>query len=106
MKDIDKIINKMLYWLEKNGIAGWDPYDIQGSAFYTKFISNRGLFTKVVNRLLLPLNFYFPLTLRRLLNVKKTDNAKAHALLMLSYCNLYQITNENKYKLKLKKGKK
>jgi hypothetical protein len=97
MKDIDKIINKMLYWLEINGTAGWDPYDIQGSAFYTKFISNKGIFTKIVNRLLLPLNFYLPLTLRRLLNVKKTDNAKAHALLMLSYCNLYQIANETKY---------
>lgn len=97
MDTIDKRISKMLGWLDMNGTSGWDPYDIQGTKIYTLLFADKGIYTKLANRVIGPISFHFPHISRRIFNAKKQENAKAHALLMLSFCNLYELTNDDRY---------
>lgn len=97
MNNIDVRISQMLVWLDINGTSGWDPYDIQGTKAYTSLFANKGIFTKLANRVIAPLSFHFPHISRHIFRAQKQENAKAHALLMLSFCNLYEVTQDEKY---------
>jgi len=73
-------------WVDKNGLAGYDPYDIK--ALYNKsWIQGNLLLRKSLNFL----SEFFPSTTRKILRVKPSVNAKGVGLLAHSYFNLYKI---------------
>ena len=49
LKNLQEYTNDLLNWIEKNGYAGWDPYDVQGSEFYTNYLQKgNSFFIKLV----------------------------------------------------------
>lgn len=87
-----KSLNKLNVWLEKNGWAGYDPYDIKGKKIFlylqrSKY-TNFG-FSFLLNR--------HPMFSRRFFRVKKQVNAKAMALFARAYLNLYRKTQDENF---------
>jgi len=97
LNNLNKNLEDLLSWIDKNGYEGWDPYDVQGSEFYTKYLMNKNIFAKITRRLFDKFSFYFPLMTRRVLNLKPRKNAKAMALLCLSFIKFYNMTGDEKY---------
>jgi hypothetical protein len=104
----DKIvhsIHKLDGWLEKNGWAGYDPYDIMGHPMWLKLSqlgSEAKFIQKVERRLFFSLASRFPITCRKLLGVKKQINAKAMGLFASAYVNLYNAERQACYLEKAK----
>jgi len=98
-------IRKLDDWLEKNGWAGYDPYDVKGHPTglrLSRLGSNANFFQKVERRLLFSLEPRFPMACRRILGVKKQINAKAMGLFASAYINLYSMEKDNRYLQKAK----
>ena len=89
-------------WIDHNGWKGWDPYDIKGHNIFVK-ISNisKGSFAYLINGITNNTIDLFPLYLRKIFNIQPAINSKALGLLLSSYCNLYNVTNDEEY---LRKG--
>ncbi len=103
-RDRDRVLNAILRldnWVENNGYAGWDPYDIKGERFYVRLLrAKKSLVIKAARRLAADLTENFPVAARRLFDVKPQINAKAMALFALSYLRLYKITEQERFLLK------
>jgi hypothetical protein len=104
IENIKKYINKLLYWIELNGFEGWDPYDIWDNAFGLWAVSQKNIFSKITGHILSKLNDYYPLTIRKIFNIKPKINAKAMGLFASSFLMLdkigiktYKIKEENVY---------
>ena len=85
-------IRKLNGWLERNGWAGYDPYDIRGHPIWLKLSqvgTKASLAQKVERRLLSSFEARFPMALRRLFRIKKQVNAKAMGLFANAYVGLY-----------------
>lgn len=90
-------------WLEHNGWAGYDPYDIKGTPLFLSLqrlgpgalLPARGL-----RKVLFALENRYPLATRRLLRVKKQINAKAMGLFARGYLKLYRATGQERFKQK------
>ena len=96
IEKIEKSINLLDNWIEKNGWTGYDPYDIMGTKFFLRYQSSSRFFKYS----LYPLYFLkelFPLFSRKLFRVKKEINAKAMALFARGYLNLYKKSRNEKY---------
>lgn len=96
-------ISRLDGWLERNGWAGYDPYDILGTSFFLwlqRLAPDAPLPARGLRKVLLALERYYPLTMRRLLRVKKQVNAKAMGLFARGYLNLYQATGQARFKEK------
>ncbi|MFW5879259.1 MAG: hypothetical protein ACOCUV_00385 [bacterium] len=91
-------INQLYNWVLKNEYCGWDIYDGLNSSL-TQKITNPYL--KI---LLLQLNKYSPMNIRKLLKVKKGIDLKGMALFAQSYVTLYNLTGEDKYLVEMKKA--
>ncbi len=96
-------VERLSQWIEKNGWAGYDPYDIQGTPLYmwalglsrSSFVKR--LFRKLVLGPLLLGEVRFPLLFRKLFRVKPSINAKGMSLYVIALFNLYQVTGNLKY---------
>lgn len=107
MNTKDKIraaVNKLDIWIENNGWAGYDPYDVKENRMVRKITDwgNRFFLAEVVREGLFELFLMFPKTTRRLLAVRPDINAKAMGLMANAYNTLYTIYKENKYEVKCK----
>jgi len=92
---------KLDTWLQKNGWAGYDPYDIKGTPLflYLQRLSPQApLHRKALRRALFALENRYPLLMRRLFGVKKQINAKAMGLFAKAYLNLYEVTLEERFR--------
>ena len=79
-------------WIDKNGWAGYDPYDIKGSQIFLHTQKIPGLnyiFSNYIE--------YFPRFSRFLFHIHPEYNAKAMALFARGYLNLYRFYREEKY---------
>jgi len=85
-------LNKLNVWLEKNGWAGYDPYDIKGMKIFIYLQRNK--YTNFGSSFLLNRH---PMFFRRLFRVKKQVNAKAMALFARAYLNIYKKTQDENY---------
>jgi len=95
-EEVKESIRKLDARVEKNGWAGYDPYDIKRHPWLLKLGSwNRALWL-VRGGLLLGIEA-FPQASRKLLRVKKEINAKAMGLFASAYLNLYQCHGEGAY---------
>jgi rhamnogalacturonyl hydrolase YesR len=104
----DKVINsiqKLDNWLEKNGWAGFDPYDIKGHPMFLRLqqLQDKASFVdKVKRRLLFSFQGLFPMASRKLFGIKKQVNAKAMGLFASAYINLYHAEKREQYLEKAK----
>ena len=80
-------LHKLDAWLEENGWAGYDPYDVKGTRVCLLLRKNK--YTRFGSDFILD---RYPIFFRRLLRVKKQINAKAMALFARAYLNLYNKT--------------
>ncbi|MEM3658729.1 MAG: D-glucuronyl C5-epimerase family protein [Candidatus Hadarchaeum sp.] len=99
-------ISRLDRWLEQNGWAGYDPYDIKGTPLflYMQRLSPQApLFLRGIRGALFALEERYPLLMRKLFGVKKQINAKAMGLFAKAYLNLYEVTGEKRFKDKATK---
>ena len=87
---IKNSVNNLCAWIDKNGWAGYDPYDGLNSNILN--FKNRNL--RIV---LTQINRRSPINLRRILCIQKEINAKSIALFAASYLRLYKHTKEKQY---------
>ena len=88
-------------WLEINGWAGYDPYDLKGAKLYLGLIqqgADASLPARVLRKSLIHLENQYPMLSRRLLRVSKQINPKGMGLFARGYLDLYQATAEDRYK--------
>jgi len=99
IEDVIDSIERLDSWVERNGWAGYDPYDIKGQPLFVKLLSrqNKDFASNLAIEALSTVTERFPLASRRLLNVKKQVNAKAMGLFATGYLELYQYIKEERY---------
>ena len=90
---------KLLTWIEKQDLCGYDPYDIKGLGFVIRIIqkSQKSKSYVYLRELLFELFYSFPHFSRKLLGVKPTMNPKAAGLIASSYIDLYKTTGSSGY---------
>lgn len=90
-------------WLDNNGYAGYDPYDVLGTRLFL-YLQRLPSHVSPIQRLLRKLSFSllrrYPLTTRKLLGVKKTLNAKGMGLLAKGYLSLFSVSGDERYRRK------
>lgn len=91
-KKLKKSIDLLDNWLEQNGWAGYDPYDIRGTKLFLLLQKNK--YANFGSNLFL--NRY-PMFSRFFFRVKKEINAKAMALFARGYLNIYNTFGNEKY---------
>lgn len=79
-------VTTLLAWLEGNGLAGYDPYDILGASGFRRLISASS--PSLVRRVLLSARHRYPRVTRRVFGVRPAVNAKGVGLLLASYMRL------------------
>ena len=79
-------------WIERNGWAGYDPYDLRSTGLYQSL--NR---FRVGKRLAAIIERFFPESSRKFLRIKPQVNAKAIALLASGYFTRFEISGEERY---------
>jgi hypothetical protein len=87
-------------WIERNGWAGYDPYDVLDTDLLLYLQRGSSLPLKVLRRIFYLYIENYPGMARKILGIKKQINAKGMGLLAKGYLNLYQATDEESYKKK------
>ena len=77
---VDELLFCQQMWLEKNGDAGWDPYDIYGSPFGKLFTSGNSIVHKAGRYGLHLVDNFAPLLTRKILMITPQINAKGMGL--------------------------
>lgn len=90
---------KLDYWIDKNGWAGYDPYDIKELPLVRKITKwgNKNFIAEILRESLFEFFLIFPVFSRKLFFVKPKVNAKAMGLFAQSFLDLYRITKDRKY---------
>lgn len=91
----DTSILNLIKWIEDNGWSGYDPYDAE-DYIITQKKQGKGLGEEKEKEIRKANNLH-PLELRKTLNISKKINAKALGLMLSSYCQLYQVFQDEKY---------
>ncbi len=89
-------ISHLVCWLEINGWAGWDPYDIWDNQIGLWIAERDNFAQRVANYLVSRSNDLFPIALRRVLKVKKCVNAKAMGLFAAGFLILERVDAKNR----------
>jgi hypothetical protein len=95
--NIDKSLNGLIDYIEKESFKGYDPYDTLNS--FIPF-SKMG---KWIPALAIQFQKRNPINIRPFLGINKGCNPKGMGLFLKSYCLLYKTTNESKYLEKAKR---
>ena len=92
-------VEKLDNWIEKNGWAGYDPYDIKGHPWVLKPIrsQNQNQALRLIRWGLLSRIEVFPQASRKLLRIEKEINAKAMGLFASAYLSLSQQLKGDAY---------
>jgi len=84
-------------WIDKNGWAGYDPYDIRGQDWFLLFRGQSKLQKKTRSVLSLVEKAFDPLSIRKFLRIKKEINPKGMGLLASGYISAYKATKNEVY---------
>jgi len=92
-------LKELSTWIERNGIAGYDPYDIKAHPRIINLIarSQQSLFYTVIRELTFEFFYSFPVLSRKIFRIKPTFNAKAIGLLADAYLDLFTFTKDKTY---------
>ncbi len=95
-------ISRLDMWVEGNGWAGYDPYDIKGCpAFISSIQSTQNSFVdRLKSRIIFGLDMFFPRFARLLFQVKPAVNSKAMGLFARAYLKLFHLTGSERYQNK------
>ena len=96
---IDSIV-RLDHWVDRNGWAGYDPFDVRGHPWIVRLLSiqNRNLVIRGARFALLKATIDMsPLFWRKFLKVEQQVNPKAMALFASGYLDLYQRLKEDTY---------
>jgi len=88
---LDRHIGWLLAWLDRNGWAGWDPYDLWDQPFGLWAMARESLAQRVAGALLGRLEELFPVAVRRVLHVQPRVNAKGMGLFAAALLDLERI---------------
>ncbi len=80
-------LDRLELWIQRNGWAGYDPYDLRETVHFRALIKLAG-----DGRLARGIERFAPTLTRRLLRVRPKVNAKTIALLALAYLARYEAT--------------
>lgn len=83
-------------WLECNGWAGYDPYDIHGTGWYMGLAQAQSLPVRAIRKVVMSLVDRYPLITRRLARVKAIS-PKGMGLLTTAFCRLFEATGNKVY---------
>jgi hypothetical protein len=86
-------------WLGRNGLAGFDPYDVRGTSLGVALqrLGARGGILRAPRRALAELDELAPMTVRRLLRVRPRENAHAVALIARAQAYLHETTGDDRH---------
>jgi hypothetical protein len=90
--EVLEALDLLLVWLDANGLAGYDPYDILGSPGFARITADSS--PRLVRRVLLSARHRYPRATRRLFGVKPAVNAKGVGLLLSSHLRLESLGYE------------
>lgn len=92
-------VKRLDLWIEKNGWAGWDPYDIKGKSWVIKlaYDAKTSFFNKYLLELIYEIFYYFPCSSRKVMHIQPGINAKAMGLFASGYLDLFKLTGENNF---------
>lgn len=94
-------INNLETWLDNNGLAGYDPYDIRGQNWYINLFGFQNVFFKKLRGMLFLIERILPpYFLRKILFIKPQINAKGMGLIASAYLQRFKKTNNEKYLVK------
>jgi len=97
--DISEVIGRLSDWIEQNGWSGWDPYDIKAHRRVIR-LAEKATRSKVhtyLREIVYELFYRFPVSSRKLLNIKPGINPKAMGLFSSAYLSLYRSSGEVAY---------
>jgi hypothetical protein len=99
IQELTDSILKLDGWIERNGWAGYDPYDIQGHPWLLWALNHKSpLLPSTAASWILQVGAdRFPCSARKALRIKKEINAKAMGLFASAYLKLFQSTNNVSY---------
>ncbi len=100
---VKKSIDLLLTWVEKNGWAGFDPYDVYGIPLLVRLNNrnrHRTLVEKVIMHVLSKCIENWPKKARDLLGIKREINAKAMGLFLQAYARLFIKTGIQAYRIR------
>lgn len=83
-----RYLDQLLVWVDRNGWAGWDPYDLWDSPFGVWAMAGENLAQRVAGALIGRVEERFPLALRRIFGVEQRVNAKAMGLFAAGFLDL------------------
>ena len=83
----------MLTWVEKNGWAGWDPYDIWDNRIGMWMAKRENIVQRIATGLISRLAEFFPFALRKVMRVKPQVNPKAMGLFAAAFLQLEASEN-------------
>jgi hypothetical protein len=97
--DLMKRSQKLYDWVERNGMAGYDPHDVLGDPRVMKIIFSTNpmvqlLPAKVLNAFVR----YLPTATRRVFGIRPQVNAKGVGLFASAYLQFFLATGEKKYR--------
>jgi len=78
-------------WVRRHGLQGYDPFDIKAHAFF-RAAQARAIPRRMASAAL----DLFPVTMRRLLGIKPSDNAKAYALVAMARLRLHEMSGNDR----------
>lgn len=84
-------------WLQENGWAGHDPFDIRGLPTFIRLHRRRDFLARQLKRVLWTSVELAPRLSRRLLRVEREINAKAMGLFADGYLNLHRTTERESH---------
>jgi hypothetical protein len=86
-------LERLEQWIERNGWAGYDPYDLRDTRLFESLERRRW-----TRRLARRIELYVPMLARHVLGVRPQINAKAMGLLALGYLARFEITGLEVYR--------
>lgn len=95
----DKIYGSLEHldqWLQLNGFAGYDPYDVKANPLIIKLtgLGNRHIAFSILRETIFEFLYTFPLISRKVLGIRPAVNAKSMGLFASSYMDWYEFSKE------------
>lgn len=81
----------LVNWLENNGWAGWDPYDIWDNRIGMWMAKRENIFERIASELISRVGSFSPVGLRKVFRVKPRINAKAMGLFAAGFLQLEAV---------------
>jgi hypothetical protein len=81
-------LHQLIIWLERNGWAGWDPYDIWDNRLGMWMAKRENIVEQIASSLTSRAGIFFPIIIRKALKVEPKINAKAMGLFATGFLNI------------------